>query len=181
MIVKPTLIEGCFIIQPQLFKDKRGFFYESFNQAKFEKLTHQPVNFIQDNESSSSKGVLRGLHFQKGEFAQAKLVRVVKGAVQDVVVDVRPSSKTYGQYFSIELSEENKTQLFIPRGLAHGFLVLENDTIFNYKCDNYYNKEAESGIIYNDTSLAIDWNASEKDLIISEKDLLLPQFKEVEL
>jgi dTDP-4-dehydrorhamnose 3,5-epimerase len=180
MIVNPTIIEGCFIIQPQLFKDERGYFYESFNQAKFEELTHLSVNFIQDNESSSSKGVLRGLHFQKGEFAQAKLVRVVKGAVQDVVVDVRPSSKTYGQHFSIELSEENKTQLFIPRGLAHGFLVLENDTIFNYKCDNYYNKEAESGIIYNDTSLAIDWNASGKDLIISEKDLLLPQFKEVE-
>ena len=180
MIVNPTIIEGCFIIQPQIFKDERGYFYESFNQAKFEELTHLSVNFIQDNESSSSKGVLRGLHFQKGEFAQAKLVRVVKGAVQDVVVDVRPSSKTYGQHFSIELSEENKTQLFIPRGLAHGFLVLENDTIFNYKCDNYYNKEAESGIIYNDASLAIDWNASEKDLIISEKDLLLPQFKEVE-
>lgn len=181
MQIKQIPIEGCYVLQPKIFRDERGYFYESFNQKEFEKLTNQSLNFVQDNESSSSRGVLRGLHFQKGEFAQAKLVRVVKGAIQDVVVDVRPSSKTYGQHFSIELSEENKTQLFIPRGLAHGFLVLENNTIFNYKCDNYYNKEAESGIIYNDTSLAIDWNASEKDLIISEKDLLLPQFKEVEL
>ena len=120
------------------------------------------------------------MHFQKGEFAQAKLVRVTKGAVQDVVVDLRPNSKTFGNHFSIKLTEENKTQLFIPRGLAHGFLALEDDTIFSYKCDNFYNKDAESGIIYNDTSIAIDWNASEKDFIISEKDSLLPQFKEVE-
>ncbi len=136
---------------------------------------------MQDNESLSSKGVLRGLHFQKGKFAQAKLVRVVKGSVQDVVVDIRPRSKTYGQYFSIELSEENRTQLFIPRGLAHGFLALENDTIFCYKCDNFYNKEAESGILYNDTTLAISWNTLEKDFVISKKDLKLPKFKEVEL
>ena len=181
MKVKQTPIEGCFILQPQLFKDERGHFYESFNLSSFEKTIGQCVNFVQDNESLSSKGVLRGLHFQKGEFAQAKLVRVVKGSVQDVVVDMRPNSKTYGQYFSIELSEENRSQLFIPRGLAHGFLVLENETIFCYKCDNFYNKEAESGILYNDTSLAINWNTLEKDFIISKKDLMLPKFKEVEL
>lgn len=180
MKISNTPIEGCFIIQPKIFEDERGCFYESFNKQQFERLTGQCFNFIQDNESISSKGVLRGLHFQKGEFAQAKLIRVIKGAVQDVVVDIRPSSKTYGQSFSIELTEENKFQLLIPRGMAHGFLVLEDDTIFSYKCDNFYNKEAESGIIYNDISLAIDWNTSEKDLVISAKDLLLPLFKEVE-
>jgi len=180
MQIRHTPIKGCFIIQPKIFKDERGYFYESFNKKQFERLTGQCVNFVQDNQSISSKGVLRGLHFQKGEFAQAKLVRVTKGAVQDVVVDLRPNSKTFGNHFSIKLTEENKTQLFIPRGLAHGFLALEDDTIFSYKCDNFYNKDAESGIIYNDTSIAIDWNASEKDFIISEKDSLLPQFKEVE-
>ena len=181
MQIRPTPLEGCFIIQPKIFEDERGCFYESFNKQQFENLTGQRINFVQDNESLSSKGVLRGLHFQKGKFAQAKLVRVVKGSVQDVVVDIRPSSKTYGQYFSIELSEENRTQLFIPRGLAHGFLALENDTIFCYKCDNFYNKEAESGILYNDTTLAISWNTLEKDIVISKKDLKLPKFKEVEL
>lgn len=181
MQIRPTPLEGCFIIQPKIFEDERGCFYESFNKQQFENLTGQRINFVQDNESLSSKGVLRGLHFQKGKFAQAKIVRVVKGSVQDVVVDIRPRSKTYGQYFSIELSEENRTQLFIPRGLAHGFLALENDTIFCYKCDNFYNKEAESGILYNDTTLAISWNTLEKDFVISKKDLKLPKFKEVEL
>ena len=181
MQIRHTPIKGCFIIQPKIFKDERGYFYESFNKKQFERLTGQCVNFVQDNQSISSKGVLRGLHFQKGEFAQAKLVRVTKGAVQDVVVDLRPNSKTFGNHFSIELTEENKLQLFIPRGLAHGFLVLENDTIFSYKCDNFYNKKAESGIIYNDKSLAINWNQLETDFIISEKDLNLPKFKEVEL
>lgn len=181
MIVKPTLIEGCFIIQPQLFKDERGYFYESFNKAKFQKLTHQSVNFIQDNESKSSKGVLRGLHFQKAAFAQAKLVRVISGSIQDVVVDVRPKSKTFGQYFSIELSGENKTQLFIPRGLAHGFLALEDNTVFSYKCDNYYNKEAEGGILYNDKDLNIDWKNIEETYKLSQKDLNLPNLKELVL
>ena len=181
MQIRHTPIKGCFIIQPKIFKDERGYFYESFNKKQFERLTGQCVNFVQDNQSISSKGVLRGLHFQKGEFAQAKLVRVTKGAVQDVVVDLRPNSKTFRNHFSIKLTEENKTQLFIPRGLAHGFLVLENDTIFSYKCDNFYNKKAESGIIYNDKSLAINWNQLETDFIISEKDLNLPKFKEVEL
>ena len=181
MQIKHSPIEGCFFIQPKIFEDERGCFYESFNKKQFERLTGQCVNFVQDNQSISSKGVLRGLHFQKGEFAQAKLVRVTKGAVQDVVVDLRPNSKTFGNHFSIELTEENKSQLFISRGMAHGFLVLENDTVFSYKCDNFYNKEAESGIIYNDKSLAINWNQLETDLIISEKDLKLPKFKEVGL
>ncbi|WP_375235282.1 dTDP-4-dehydrorhamnose 3,5-epimerase [Winogradskyella sp.] len=181
MQIRPTPLEGCFIIQPKIFEDERGYFYESFNKQQFENLTGQRINFVQDNESLSSKGVLRGLHFQKGEFAQAKLVRVVKGAVQDVVVDVRPGSKTYGQFFSIELSEENKTQLFIPRGLAHGFLALEDTTVFSYKCDNFYNKEAELGIIFNDKDLKITWNSLDNDFIVSEKDLKLPKFRTIDL
>ena len=181
MQIRPTPLEGCFIIQPKIFEDERGCFYESFNKQQFENLTGQRINFVQDNESLSSKGVLRGLHFQKGEFAQAKLVRVVKGAVQDVVVDVRPGSKTYGQFFSIELSEENKTQLFIPRGLAHGFLALEDTTVFSYKCDNFYNKEAELGIVFNDKDLKITWNSLDNDFIVSEKDLKLPKFRTIDL
>ena len=181
MQIRPTPLEGCFIIQPKIFEDERGCFYESFNKQQFENLTGHRINFVQDNESLSSKGVLRGLHFQKGEFAQAKLVRVVKGAVQDVVVDVRPGSKTYGQFFSIELSEENKTQLFIPRGLAHGFLALEDTTVFSYKCDNFYNKEAELGIIFNDKDLKITWNSLDNDFIVSEKDLKLPKFRTIDL
>jgi len=181
MQIRPTPLEGCFIIQPKIFEDERGCFYESFNKQQFENLTGQRINFVQDNESLSSKGVLRGLHFQKGEFAQAKLVRVVKGAVQDVVVDVRPGSKTYGQFFSIELSEENKTQLFIPRGLAHGFLALEDTTVFSYKCDNFYNKEAELGIIFNDKDLKITWNSLDNDFIVSEKDQKLPKFRTIDL
>jgi len=181
MQIRPTPLEGCFIIQPKIFEDERGSFYESFNKQQFENLTGQRINFVQDNESLSSKGVLRGLHFQKGEFAQAKLVRVVKGAVQDVVVDVRPGSKTYGQFFSIELSEENKTQLFIPRGLAHGFLALEDTTVFSYKCDNFYNKEAELGIIFNDKDLKITWNSLDNDFIVSEKDQKLPKFRTIDL
>jgi dTDP-4-dehydrorhamnose 3,5-epimerase len=181
MQIRPTPLEGCFIIQPKIFEDERGCFYESFNKQQFENLTGQRINFVQDNESLSSKGVLRGLHFQKGEFAQAKLVRVVKGAVQDVVVDVRPGSKTYGQFFSIELSEENKTQLFIPRGLAHGFLALEDTTVFSYKCDNFYNKEAELGIVFNDKDLKITWNSLDNDFIVSEKDQKLPKFRTIDL
>ena len=181
MQIRPTPLEGCFIIQPKIFEDERGYFYESFNKQQFENLTGQRINFVQDNESLSSKGVLRGLHFQKGDFAQAKLVRVSKGAVQDVVVDLRPNSKTFGNHFSIELTEENKSQLFIPRGLAHGFLTLKDDTIFTYKCDNYYNKVSEAGIIYNDTDLDIKWNIINQDFIISDKDLSLPTLKSLDL
>ena len=177
MYVKETKLEDCFIIQPQIFHDKRGYFIESFNQNLFINSTGLNVNFVQDNESQSTKGVLRGLHFQAGEHSQAKLVRVIKGKVLDVVVDLRPKSKTFTESFSIELSGENKTQLFVPRGFAHGFIVLSDSAIFSYKCDNYYCKASESGIIYNDPSLNIDWLLPENEFIISEKDLMLPNLK----
>lgn len=181
MLVEETNLNGCYILQPKIFKDKRGYFTESFNQKTFNQLTGLSVNFVQDNESQSSRGVLRGLHFQKGEFAQAKLVRVVKGSVMDVAVDLRLNSDTFGKHFSIILSGTNKTQLYIPRGFAHGFVVLEDNTIFNYKCDNYYNKASEGGIIYNDKNLNIDWSLPKTDLIISDKDLMLPSFKEIKV
>ena len=181
MQIKETPLKGCYILQPQLFVDGRGSFFESFNKKQFRDITGKNMDFIQDNQSRSKKGVLRGLHYQKGEHAQAKLVRVVKGRVQDVVVDLRFNSKTFGNHFSIELSEENNTQLFVPRGFAHGFLVLEDNTIFSYKCDNFYNKDAESGIIYNDEDLDINWNILENDFIISEKDLKLPKYRVVDL
>ena len=150
MIVKETKLKGCFILEPQVFKDKRGYFLESYNQIIFNKALGRDINFVQDNESQSSKGVLRGLHYQLGEYAQAKLVRVIKGSVLDVVLDIRPNSLTFGKHLSIELSEQNKKQFFVPKGFAHGFLVLEDETIFSYKCDNFYNRESEAGIIYND-------------------------------
>jgi dTDP-4-dehydrorhamnose 3,5-epimerase len=178
MEVTETRLEGCFIIQPPIFRDKRGYFIESFNQKAFKDATGLEINFVQDNESQSSKGVLRGLHFQVGEHAQAKLIRVIKGKVLDVVVDLRPESKTFKENFCLELSEENKTQLFVPKGFAHGFLVLEDKTIFSYKCDEFYNKESETGIIYNDKELNVDWKFPENELIISEKDLVLPTLKE---
>ncbi|WP_299115600.1 dTDP-4-dehydrorhamnose 3,5-epimerase [uncultured Winogradskyella sp.] len=181
MQIIKTNLEGCYIIQPKLFKDERGSFFESFNSKIFEEQTRLNLNFVQDNQSHSSKGVLRGLHFQKGKDAQAKLVRVVRGSVQDVVVDIRPKSKTFGAHFSIELSEENNTQLFIPKGFAHGFLVMEDDTIFTYKCDNFYNKESESGIIYNDVNLGIEWKSLGVDYKLSDKDLELPKLENLSL
>lgn len=177
MIAKETKLKGCFILEPRVFEDSRGYFFESFNQNTFNKLIGQNVNFIQDNESFSSKGVLRGLHFQKGEHAQAKLVRVIKGKVLDVAVDIRPDSLTFGNHVSIELSEENKKQLFVPRGFAHGFIVLSDTAIFSYKCDNFYNKESEGGIIYNDASLNVDWQLNKDQFIISEKDAKLPNLE----
>jgi len=173
----PTPLEQCVIIEPTVFNDSRGYFFESFNQNTFNTLIGQSVTFVQDNESYSTKGVLRGLHFQKGEWAQAKLVRVVKGRVLDVAVDIRKDSPTYGQHISVELTEDNKKQLFVPRGFAHGFVVLSDTAIFSYKCDNYYNKEAEGGIMYNDTTLNIDWKLPIEALIISEKDAILPTFE----
>ena len=178
MIVKETNLEGCFIIKPKVIQDKRGYFLESFNQAVFKEGLNRDINFVQDNESYSSKGVLRGLHYQKGDYAQAKLVRVIKGKILDVVVDLRADSPTFSKHMSIELSEDNKTQLFIPRGFAHGFLVLSDTAIFSYKCDNFYNKASEGGIIYNDKDLNIDWKLDEKEFIVSEKDLELPTLKE---
>ncbi|WP_178986388.1 dTDP-4-dehydrorhamnose 3,5-epimerase [Winogradskyella helgolandensis] len=181
MIVEETKLQGCFIIKPQVFKDKRGYFLESYNQKALNTALGVDIDFVQDNESQSSKGVLRGLHYQLGDYAQSKLVRVIKGKVLDVVVDLRVNSSTFGEHVAVELSEHNKTQFFVPRGFAHGFLVLEDNTIFSYKCDNFYNKESEAGIIYNDEQLAIDWKFSEEDLIISEKDLCLPSFKNARL
>jgi|SRR5690606_15862946 len=175
MIVKQTTLDGCFIIKPTIHKDQRGYFYESFNQKKFEELIGQKIDFVQDNQSRSKRGVLRGIHFQKGQFAQAKLVRVLQGEVLDVVVDLRKDSKTFGQYDSIVLSAVNKKQLFVPRGFGHGFITLSDTSEFVYKCDNYYCQEAESGIIYNDPSLNIDWKVSENQIIVSEKDKALPE------
>lgn len=172
-----TKLDGCFIIEPTVFKDDRGYFMESFNERRFEKETGINVHFVQDNQSFSAKGVLRGLHYQTGEHMQAKLVSVLQGEVLDVAVDIRPGSKTYGQHFSVVLSGENKKQFFIPRGFAHGFLVLSDTASFFYKCDNFYNKESEGGIIFNDKTLSIDWGMPEKDLIISEKDKVLPSFE----
>lgn len=177
MTVRETKLKGCFIIEPKVFEDKRGYFFESFNQKAFNKTIGEEVNFVQDNESFSTKGVLRGLHFQKGESAQAKLVRVLKGKILDVAVDIRKDSPTFGKHFSIELTEDNKKQLFITKGFAHGFVVLSDTAIVFYKCDNFYNKETESGIIYDDKDLNIDWHLEQEELIISEKDLSLPLFK----
>jgi dTDP-4-dehydrorhamnose 3,5-epimerase len=170
----PTKLEGCFILEPKIILDERGYFTESFNENTFQKGTGKAVHFVQDNQSFSAKGVLRGLHYQTGEHAQAKLVRVLNGEVLDVVVDIRPESTTYGQYVSILLSSENQKQLFVPRGFAHGFLVLSDTATFFYKCDNFYNKESEGGLLYNDPKVNIDWNFPKEKLLISEKDLVLP-------
>ncbi len=172
-----TNLKGCFIIEPKVIEDARGYFMESFNETNFQKGIHQEVHFVQDNQSYSTKGVLRGLHYQTGSYAQAKLVRVLQGEVLDVAVDIRPNSPTYGEHYSIVLSEENKKQFFIPRGFAHGFLVLSDTATFFYKCDNFYNKESEGGILYNDTELNIDWNFDLEALLISDKDKELPNFK----
>ena len=179
MNLKETGFEGCYLIEPLVFNDERGFFLETFNQEKFQKLTGRQIDFVQDNMSYSFKGVLRGLHYQKGNSSQAKLVHVLHGEVLDVIVDLRQNSKTFGQHLKILLSQENKKQLFIPRGFAHGFLVLSENALFSYKCDNFYNREEEAGIIYNDPTLNIDWGRDLKDLKLSEKDLLLPQFNSV--
>jgi dTDP-4-dehydrorhamnose 3,5-epimerase len=178
MLVTETKLKGCFTLQPTIFKDKRGYFIESFNNETFNQALNLDINFVQDNESQSSKGVLRGLHYQTGEYAQAKLLRVVTGRILDVVLDIRKDSKTFGEHFSIELNAENKTQLYVPRGFAHGFIVLEDETIFSYKCDNFYNKSSEAGIIYNDRDLNINWELPEQSVIISQKDVELPKFKD---
>ncbi|MFD0863153.1 dTDP-4-dehydrorhamnose 3,5-epimerase [Sungkyunkwania multivorans] len=175
-----TQLEGCFVLTTKVFKDNRGWFSESYHQNRFEKATGYKVDFVQDNESYSTEGVLRGLHFQKGEYAQAKLVRAVYGKVLDVVVDCRKNSPTFGQYFSEILTSENRKQLFVPKGFAHGFYTLSKEAIVQYKCDNYYHKEAESGIIYNDPELAIDWQLNGRP-VLSEKDLQLPRFKDIEI
>ena len=169
-----TKLEGCFIIEPKIILDERGYFMESFNERIFQKGVNQQVHFVQDNQSFSSKGVLRGLHYQTGEHAQAKLVRVLQGEVIDVAVDIRPDSPTFGQYEAVILSSENQRQFFVPRGFAHGFLVLSDTATFFYKCDNFYNKESEGGISYNDKTINIDWGFPLESLLISEKDKVQP-------
>ena len=169
-----TKLKGCFIIEPNIIGDSRGSFMESFNEKTFANGISKEVHFVQDNQSFSTRGVLRGLHYQCGEHAQAKLVRVLNGKVLDVAVDMRPDSPTYGQYESVILTGDNHTQFFVPRGFAHGFVVLSETATFFYKCDNFYNKESEGGVIFNDQLLAIDWNLPLQDLIISDKDQVLP-------
>ncbi len=170
----PTKLKGCFVLEPKIFKDERGYFVESYNKSSFDAGIQQHINFVQDNQSFSAKGVLRGLHYQTGNHAQAKLVRVLQGEVLDVAVDLRPNSDTYGQYESILLSGENHKQFFVPRGFAHGFLVISETATFFYKCDNFYNKESEGGIIYNDETININWQFPNTDLLVSEKDQFLP-------
>ncbi len=177
MKITHTPLKGCIVIEPDVFLDNRGYFMEAYKKKELDAALGYEINFSQDNQTSSSRGVLRGLHFQKGNYAQAKLVRVLHGAVLDVGVDLRKGSTTYGQYISLKLTAENKKQLFIPRGFAHGFVVLSATAVFSYKCDNYYNKASESGIIYNDPTLNIDWELPAEQLLLSEKDLQLPQFK----
>lgn len=177
MNILKTRIEGVLIIRPKIFHDSRGYFFESFNQKEFFEKAGR-ISFVQDNESKSSYGVVRGLHFQEGEYAQAKLVRVVSGAVLDVAVDLRKGSPTFGEYVSVELSGRNHLQLFIPRGFAHGFSVLSSKVIFQYKCDNFYAPKHEGAIAWNDPDLGIDWQLPSKDVILSAKDSSHPSFKE---
>jgi len=179
MEIEKTSLESCFVLKPRIFEDNRGAFFESFNANIFKEVSGMQINFVQDNQSISAKGVLRGLHFQVGAYAQAKLVRVTKGEVLDVAVDLRKNSATFGKHVSLILNDKNNYQLFIPRGFAHGFVVLSNEAVFNYKCDNYYNKDAESGIKFNDPDLNIDWYLPTKEVQLSEKDSILPFFKEV--
>lgn len=180
MIFTEQKIKGVWIIEPKVFADNRGYFMEAFKQNEFEEHIGK-VNFIQDNESKSTFGVLRGLHYQKGEFSQAKLVRVIKGAVIDVAVDIRKNSPTFGQHVAVLLSEENKRQLFIPRGFAHGFLVKSDEAIFTYKVDNLYAPQADAGIMFNDPTIGIDWDIPSEQMILSEKDKKHPFLKDAEV
>jgi dTDP-4-dehydrorhamnose 3,5-epimerase len=179
MNVTATAIQGCYIVQPNVFADTRGYFFESFNADNFAKLVADNIVFVQDNESMSNANVVRGLHAQTGAHAQAKFVRVVQGSVNDVVVDVRPDSPTYLKHIVVKLSAENKTALFVPVGCVHGFAVLENNTIFQYKCSAIYNKASEVGIHPFDKQLNINWGVAEQVAIVSDKDLLLPSIKDV--
>ena len=177
MEIIKTNIEGVVIIEPRIFKDDRGYFFESFSQREFEEKVCK-TTFVQDNESKSSYGVVRGLHFQKPPFAQSKLVRVIKGAVLDVAVDIRKGSPTFGQYVSVELTGENHRQFFIPRGFAHGFSVLSEEVIFQYKCDNFYSPQSEGAIAWNDPDLNIDWRIPAEKVVLSEKDSKHPRLKD---
>lgn len=180
MNVNPTAIAGVYVIEPTVFGDHRGYFFESYNEREFCEKTGLSVNFVQDNESKSCYGVLRGLHFQKPPFTQSKLVRVVKGKVLDVAVDIRKGSPSYGKYVAVELSEDNHLQFFIPKGFAHGFVVLSDEAIFQYKCDEFYAPQSEGAIAWNDPTLAIDWPIPTQDIILSEKDKCHPLFNDFE-
>jgi len=181
MIYTETKLKGCFVLEPNIFEDERGYFFESFNKVQFNAGIGTEINFVQDNQSFSTKGVIRAIHYQVGEHAQAKLVRVLSGVVLDVAVDLRKDSPTYGEHVAIELNSKNKKQLFIPRGFGHGFSVLSDTAEFFYKCDNYYNKESEGGIVYNDPTLNIDWRIATKEVMVSDKDLILPKLSEARL
>ncbi len=177
MEVIRTDIEGVVIIKPRIFTDARGYFFESFNKREFDEKV-RPVDFVQDNESRSSRGVMRGLHFQRPPFTQSKLVRCVKGSVLDVAVDIRKGSPTYGRHVAVELTEDNHLQFFVPRGFAHGFAVMSDVAVFQYKCDNYYAPQADGGISIRDTSLGIDWKIDPSSAILSDKDLKHPVLKD---
>jgi len=171
-----TKLEGCFILEPSVYEDDRGHFFESFNTKLFNKSTNLNIDFVQDNQSLSKFGVIRGLHFQKGDHAQAKLIRVLYGEILDVAVDLRTNSSTYGQHESIKLSSENRKQFFLPKGFAHGFSVLSKSAEVMYKCDNFYDKKSESGIIYNDPTLNIDWGLPQSAIVVSGKDKELSMY-----
>ncbi len=179
MRIEKTKLDSCYIIHDTVHGDNRGYFFESFHKHRFYEQTGLVIDFVQDNQSKSQRGVLRGLHFQQGEFSQAKLVRVLEGKVLDIAVDLRKNSPTFGEYVAVELSEESRTQFFVPRGFAHGFVVLSETAVFFYKCDNFYNKESEGGIIYNDTELNIDWQLTDAEILLSDKDKVLPSLQEV--
>ncbi|WP_294277114.1 dTDP-4-dehydrorhamnose 3,5-epimerase [uncultured Chryseobacterium sp.] len=178
MKILQTPLKDCYIIEPTVFVDDRGYFFEKYNEKKFEEFTGMNGHFVQDNISKSSYGVLRGIHLQKGEHAQAKLVSCLEGKVWDVAVDLRENSPTFGQWFGIELTAKNKLQLYIPRGFGHGFSVLSETAIFSYKCDNFYDKESEGSVKFNDPDLGIDWKIAEEDAILSDKDQAAPSFKD---
>jgi len=175
MEIVTTGIKDLLVLEPKVHEDERGYFFESYNKSRLPEYL-KSIQWVQDNESKSNKGVLRGLHYQVGEYAQAKLVRAVVGEIYDVAVDIRPQSETYGQWYGILLSATNKKQVLIPRGFAHGFVVLSETAIFSYKCDNYYNKEAEGGIYYDDPTLSIEWPIDLNDILLSKKDKVLPAF-----
>lgn len=179
MRIEKTILEGCYLVHDTVFGDDRGYFFESFNRKTFLEQSGLAIDFVQDNQSRSQKGVLRGLHFQEGEFAQAKLVRVLQGRVLDVAVDLRKDSSTFGRHLAVELSGDGHTQFFVPRGFAHGFVVLSEEAVFFYKCDNYYNKQSERGITFNDPQLSIDWMLPQEELLLSEKDAALPTLHDI--
>lgn len=179
MEVTKTSIDGLLVLQPRVFRDQRGYFFESFSQREFDEKV-APIRFVQDNESMSQRGVVRGLHYQRAPYTQTKLVRCVRGAVLDVAVDIRQGSPTYGQHVAVELTEENKLQFFIPKGFAHGFAVLSETAVFEYKCDEFYHPESEAGVSIMDPSLGIDWRTPLAEAILSEKDTRLPLLRDIE-